>query len=112
MSPVTSPSSPLAAMREDQLLKEMHILLVLEQRAIERRNGFLRIVGAQRLRRDVFSNQQLDPVEQLGSRWLLFETRHLAYFEERRQGFREQVLLERRVVHVDDGLHRRGIRKT
>src|SRR6188768_1570202 len=54
-----------AAVHEDELLEEVHILLVLEERAVERRDRRLRVVAAQGLRRDVFRDQELDPVEEL-----------------------------------------------
>src|SRR5690606_41696177 len=47
-----------ATVQEHQLLEQMHILLVLQQRAMQRRNGLLRIVAAQRLRRNVLRDQQ------------------------------------------------------
>ena len=59
-------------MEEGQALEELHVLLVLEERAIERRNELAGIALAQRFCRDVVDEQQLDPVEQFRGRGLFF----------------------------------------
>ena len=56
---------PLAAAEEGELLEQMHVLLVLEQGAMQRRDQFLGVALAQCLRRNVLIEQQLEPVEEL-----------------------------------------------
>src|SRR5688572_15808446 len=51
-----------APVQEHELLEEVHVLLVLQERAVQRRDRRLRVVGAQGLRRDVLGDEQLDPV--------------------------------------------------
>src|SRR4051794_19883556 len=80
--PGLTPVSAAALLHEDELLEEVDVLLVLEQRAVERRDGGLVALAPQGLRRDVLGEQQLQPVEQLRRRGLLLESRHLADVEE------------------------------
>src|SRR5436190_976836 len=68
----------LPAGHEGQPLEEMHVLLVLEQRTVQRRNELLGILRPQRVGRYVLDHQQLQPVEQLGGRGLLLQARHFA----------------------------------
>jgi hypothetical protein len=84
---------------------------VLEQRAVQRWNEGLAIGAPQCLGRDVFGEQQLEPVEQFGRGRLLLEPRHFAQIEEYFEGFRKQRLLEARKMHVDDLRHRFAIGK-
>ena len=56
-------SAPLAPRHERQPFEQMHVLLVLEQRAVQRRDQLLGIALAQNLRADVFDHQQLQPVQ-------------------------------------------------
>ena len=90
----------------------MHVLLVLEQRAVEWRNDGLAIVSAQGLRGDVLRQQQLEPVQQFRGRRLLFQPRHLPDGEESLEGFLQQSLLDPRVVDLDDLLHGSLVGKT
>jgi hypothetical protein len=83
----------------------MHVLLVLEQRAVQRRDGVLRFLGAQGFRRDVLGQQQLQPVDQFAGRRLLLQAGHVAQVEEHFQRFLEQLVLEDREMHADDALH-------
>src|SRR5687768_8318495 len=108
--PVLLSSRP--AVQEYELLEQMNVLLVLEQRAVQDRDRLLRIVRPQRFRRDVFGDEQLDPVEQLRGRRLLAEPGRLAHAEERRECLREQLLLQVGEVHADYLLHRRRIGET
>ena len=57
--------SNLAPAQERQPFEQMHILLVLEERAVQRRNQFARIALPQHLRRDVFVEQKFQPVQKL-----------------------------------------------
>src|ERR1051326_3744200 len=50
--------------QEGQPLEQMHVLLVLQQRAVQRRDKFSRIAFAQRFRRHVLVEQQFQPVQQ------------------------------------------------
>src|SRR4051794_28872894 len=84
----------------------MHVLLVLQERAVQRRNQHFLIAAAQRFRRNVFREQELQPIEQLGSRWLLLETGHFAEREEDLKRLLQQRFFESRKMHVDDARHR------
>ncbi|CAG9215594.1 hypothetical protein BGLA2_2490011 [Burkholderia gladioli] len=92
-----------------QPLEQAQILLVLEQRAGQRRHHQLVVGRAQRLGRDVLGQQQLEPVEQFGGRRFLLEPRHAAQLEEALERGAHQRLLDAGVVDLDDALHRRGI---
>src|SRR5882724_6032186 len=94
--------SATASMQEYQLLEQVHVLFVLEQRAVQRRQRLLRIARAQRFGRNLLRDEQLDPVEQLGGRGFLPQARRLAQAEERRERFGQQVAPQSGVVHVDD----------
>jgi hypothetical protein len=50
--------SNLAPAQERQPLEQMHVLLVLEQRAVQRRDQLARIAFSQHLRRDVLVEQE------------------------------------------------------
>src|SRR5580698_3304555 len=89
----------------------MNVLLVLEQCAVERRNEFLRIIAAQRLGRYILGEQQLDPVEKLGSGRLFLQAGRLAQLEEGRERVAQQVAFQARKMHVDDTRHRGLVRK-
>jgi hypothetical protein len=90
------------ARHEGQTLEQMHVLLVLEQRAVQRRDELLGILGAQRVGRHVLDHQELQPVEQLGGRGLLLEARHFADVVEDVQRLAQQVALQVGEVDVDD----------
>src|SRR5471032_1724870 len=77
-----SKSTSLRAGHEHQAFEQVHVLLVLEQRAVQRRDDGLAVLGVQRFGRDVLGEQQLEPVEQLRGGGLLLQARHLAHFEE------------------------------
>ena len=87
----------------------MHVLLVLQQRAVQRRDQLARIALPQHFRRDVLVQQQLEPVEQLRGRRLLLQARHFAHLEEDPQRFFHQALLDAGEVHVDDLVHGVGV---
>jgi hypothetical protein len=62
---------------------------------MQRRDDGLAVDRAQRLRRDVLGEQELEPVEELGGRGLLLQPRHLAHLEEHLHRLeRRQVLLD------------------
>src|SRR6185437_188995 len=92
----------LSPCHERQTLEEMDVLLVLEQRAVQRRDQLLAVLRPQRLGRHVLDHQQLQPVEQLGGRWLLLEARHVADIVEDVQRLAQQVALQVGEVDVDD----------
>src|SRR5262245_50087028 len=75
----------LAPRHEGEPLEQVHVLLVLDQRAVQRRDELLGVALAQRLRADVLDHEQLEPVEQLRGRRLLLHPRHLAYLVEQPQ---------------------------
>ena len=89
----------------------MHILLVLEQGAVQRRNRLAFVVAAQGFRRNIFGQQQFYPVEQFGRRRFLLQSGHVPDLVERVQRLLEQVLLQVRIMHVDDLLHRSLVRE-
>src|SRR5437762_5790846 len=97
---------------EGDPFEQVHILLVLEQGAVERRNHDLLVGAAKRLGRDVLGEQELEPVEELGSRRFLLQARHFAQLEENLQRFLEQNLLQSREVNVDDARHRLLVRES
>ncbi len=72
----------IAAVQEHQLLEEVHVLLVLEERAVERRDDLLLIARGEHRRVDVFGEQQLQPVDQLRGRRLLLQSRRFANAKE------------------------------
>src|SRR5690242_6617539 len=80
--PFRSASAPLPPVQERQPLQEMHVLLALQERAVQRRDELAGIFRAQGLGRDVLYHQQLQPVEQLRGRRLLLEPGHLAHLVE------------------------------
>src|SRR5439155_20351100 len=90
---VTQRTSSSGARHEDDALEQVDVLLVLEQRAVQRRNERLAIAALQRFGRNVFGQQQFEPVEELGGRRLLLEARHFAQVEEHFERFGEQRLL-------------------
>src|SRR5690606_36968801 len=61
------------AVEKKQLLEQVNILFVLQQRAMQRRNRLAGILGAQCRRRNVLRQEQFDPVEQFRGRGLLFQ---------------------------------------
>src|SRR5262249_21790911 len=91
-------ASHLAARQERQPLEQVHVLLVLEQRAVQRRDQLARIALAQHFRRHVLVEEELQPVEQLRGRGLLLQAGHFAHLEEDAQGFLDQPLLDAREV--------------
>src|SRR5450759_1118313 len=95
----------IPAIEKQQLLEQVHILFVLEQRAVQRRNQLLRVVAAQRLGRYILGDQQLDPIQQLGRGRFLFQPGCLANIEERRERLAQQLALQIRKVHIDDLRH-------
>jgi hypothetical protein len=54
-------------------LEQVHVLLVLQERAVQRRDQLGGIALLQHLGRDLVDHQQLDPVEQLGGGRLLLQ---------------------------------------
>ena len=89
----------------------MHVLLVLQQRAVQRRNDQLLLVGAQRFDRQVLDHQQLQPVQQLRGRGLLLQARDVPDLEEHVQCLSGQVLADVGIMRVHDPLHRFAIGK-
>src|SRR5690349_3647907 len=81
MARIGPASAALGPRHEHQPLEEMHVLLVLEQRAVQGRDEGLAVLRVQRLGRDVLGEKELEPVEQLRGRGFLLEARHLAHLE-------------------------------
>src|SRR6185437_8700559 len=85
-SPVRSHSLHFPAAQECQPLEQMHVLLVFQERAVQRRDQLARIALPQHLGRDVFVQQQLEPVQKLRGRGLLLQPRYFPNLEEDPQG--------------------------
>src|SRR4029077_13468537 len=86
--------SHLASAQERQPLEQMHVLLVLEQRAVQRRDQLARITLPEHFRRDVLIEEKFQPVEKLRGRRLLLQSRNLAHLEENPQRLFHQALLD------------------
>src|SRR5271156_836601 len=84
----------------------MHVLLVLEERTVERWDDDFLVRTSQRFDRDIFRQQQLQPVEQFRGRRLLLQTRNLAQIEKYLQCLLQQRFFQTRKVNVDDPCHR------
>src|SRR5437667_5421132 len=56
--------SAIVPLHEHQFLEQRDVLLVLQQRAHQRRHGYLVVLAVQRGDRDVLGDEQLEPVEQ------------------------------------------------
>src|SRR3989440_5129917 len=94
------------ARHEDEALEEVHVLLVLEQRAVQGRDDGLAVLGPQGVGRDVLGEQELQPVEQLGGRRLFLQAGRFAHLEEHLERLAKERFLEPRKVDIDDLLHR------
>src|SRR5688500_16511798 len=99
-------TSGLGTRHENEPLEEVDVLLVLQQRPVQRRDDGLAVLGAQRFGRDVLGKQQLQPVEELGGGRLFLQPGHRAHLEEHFHRLAQQRLLQVREVHPDDLLHR------
>src|SRR5262249_11697757 len=102
---------PLAARQEREPLEQVNVLLVLDKRAVQRGNEFLRVALAQRLGSNVLDEQELEPIEQLGGWRLLLHSRHFADLIEQLERFRYEALLDTGEVHIDNCAHGVGIGK-
>jgi len=71
----------------------------------------LGVLAAQCLGRDVFRQQQLEPVEEFRGRGLLLDAGDFAQLVEALQRGGQEVLLERREVDLDDVGHRLTVRE-
>src|SRR5690606_13564512 len=88
-----------------QPLQQMHILLVLQQSVVMRRNRLSRIMITQDFRRNLIGHQQLQPVNLLRGGRLLLQPGRLANIEENIQGLPHQVVLNIREVNPNDVFH-------
>ena len=109
--PTSTLSTALAPRHEGEAFEQMHVLLVLEQGAVQRRNELLGIALAQDFRADVFDHQQLEPIQKLGGRGLLLHPRHVADLVEQLERLGHQTLLDAGKVHFDDRPHRLRVRE-
>src|SRR4029077_3398815 len=98
-------SSPLATCQKGEPLEQVHILLVLDERAMQRRNELFRIALAQRLGADILDQQELEPVEKLRGRRLLLHPRNLADLVEQLERLGYQALLDAGKMHLHDRAH-------
>src|ERR1700744_1637658 len=102
-------TSGTTARQESQALEQVYVLLILQQRAIERRDDQVLLVGAQRLGGEILYHQQLQPVEQFGRTWLLLQAGHFPDLEEDVERLARQVMTQVGVVRLDDALHRLAV---
>src|ERR1700730_2056459 len=72
---------PLPARHEGEALEQVHVLFVLDQGAVQRRDQLLGVALAQRLGADVFDHEELEPVQQLRGRRLLLHAGYLGESE-------------------------------
>src|SRR3546814_6488747 len=72
-SRIGHPLAPLTPRHEGELFEQHHILLILEQRAVERRDRLADIAVLEHFERHVLGEQQLEPVDQLARRGLFLE---------------------------------------
>src|ERR1700730_14719408 len=70
--------SHLSAGEKRQPLEQVHVLLVLQQRAVQRRDQLARIAFPEHFRRHVLVEQQFQPIQQLRGRGPLLSGPHLA----------------------------------
>src|SRR5260370_33883646 len=75
----------IPAVKEQQLLEQLHVLLVLEQGAIQRRGGVLFLVAAPGPRREILGYPGLYPIQELDGGRRLLQTPRVADPQERRQ---------------------------
>src|SRR5687768_5928728 len=97
---------PLAPRYEGQLLEQAYVLLVLQQRAVQRRDELSRVALAQGFGADVLGEKQLEPIEQLRGRGFFLQPRRLADFEKDAQRLFDEAALDARIMHLDDAGHR------
>src|SRR3546814_3323302 len=65
--------SAAPAVEKGQPLEQHDVLLILQKRAVQWRNGLFRVLRLQNLQRHVLVQQQLQPVEQFRRRGLFLE---------------------------------------
>src|SRR3954468_19934953 len=109
LSSTRAGSPPLPPRHEGELLEQVHVLLVLEEGAVQRRDELPRIALAQLLGTDVLGEQELEPIEELGGRGFLPQARDLADLEEDAQALLNETALDAGVMHLDDAVHRLGV---
>ena len=90
---------------EDEFFKQADILFVLQQRTHQRWHCHLVVGALQGRQRNVFSHQQLEPVDQLAGGGLLFQAGQVAHVVKRLHRHAQQLALERGEVHVHDLAH-------
>src|SRR5215471_13088031 len=56
--PLACRSPAFAPVEKRQALEQMHILLVFEERAVQRRDQLFRVAGAQQFRADILDQEQ------------------------------------------------------
>jgi hypothetical protein len=83
-----------------------HVLLVLQQRAVQRRHGGLAVLAAQRFGGMSSATSSLSQSSSSLVDGFFFRPGRFAHVEERLQRLAQQLGLEAGEVHVDDLLHR------
>ena len=99
-------SASLPPRHKRQLFEQHHILLILEQRAVQGRDRLADVAVLEHFERHIFVEQQLEPVDQLARRRLFLEPRHFAHLVEDIHRAADERLLDAGEVDLDDLGHR------
>src|SRR6185437_4540742 len=91
--------------------EQVHVLLVFQKCAVQRRDQAFGVALAQGLGRDVLDHQEFQPVKQLGGRWFFLHAGNVADLVEQPQRFGNQALLDAGKMYLDDGAHGVGVGK-
>jgi len=94
-----------ALRHECQPFEEHHVLFVLQQRAVQGRDGLAGILGLQHVERHVFVENQFQPVEQFAGAWLFLKAGHVPDIIENVHCPFDQNALNVREMDVDNFLH-------
>ena len=86
--------SAVVPRHEHQPLEQVDVLLVLQQRAVQRRDDGLVVARAQRFGRNVLGDEQLEPVQQFRGGGLLLQAGQFADLVEAVERLLEQLLLQ------------------
>ena len=79
-------NAPLAV-QESEALEQLNVLLIFQERPIERRDQALTLRRPQNFRRDVLSDQQFKPIQELRRARFFFHARHIPDFIKGVEGF-------------------------
>ena len=97
------------ALHENQFFEQRHVLLVFQQRADQRRYRHFIVFALQGFQRNIFGDQQFEPIQQLAGGRLFLQPWQVAHVVKRLHRRGQQLFFEAREMHVDDQLHRLSI---